>query len=269
MIQNLGTYENRECRQKGHQLGLKWGQDSGRRSGCRWGTRGAALQGRGHWGFGAMRGEGQDVKREAPMAQNQGKSVRAPLTAPATFTVTREADSCVDRVPWFPSQHEDPLRRHPPSPVGLEGGLSCRGPRAPAGDLDAPGPSSWLPLQARPACHSCCFPGSLRPSTPAAPGHRCLIRAAHRLSGLHESHSGSSSGANLGRTRILLAGWGGWWEGLRMAGTPVYSRPIHTDVWQKPSRYCNYPPIKKKKWILRANYFTPLPSHQQMEVQRN
>ena len=33
------------------------------------------------------------------MAQNQGKSVRALLTAPATFTVTREADSCVDRVP--------------------------------------------------------------------------------------------------------------------------------------------------------------------------
>ena len=26
-------------------------------------------------------------------------SIRAPLTAPTTFTVTREADSCVDRVP--------------------------------------------------------------------------------------------------------------------------------------------------------------------------
>ena len=32
-----------------------------------------------------------------------------------------------------------------------------------------------------------------------------------------------------------------------MEGTPVYSRLIHTDVWQKPSRYCTYPPIKKNK----------------------
>ena len=30
-------------------------------------------------------------------------------------------------------------------------------------------------------------------------------------------------------------------------GTYMYLWPIHTDVWQKPSQYCNYPPIKIKK----------------------
>ena len=28
---------------------------------------------------------------------------------------------------------------------------------------------------------------------------------------------------------------------------PAYLWPIHVYVWQKPSQYCNYPPIKKKK----------------------
>ena len=33
-------------------------------------------------------------------------------------------------------------------------------------------------------------------------------------------------------------------EGFRMEGTHVHLWQIHTDVWQKPSQYCNYPPIK-------------------------
>jgi len=30
---------------------------------------------------------------------------------------------------------------------------------------------------------------------------------------------------------------------FRMRGTHVYLWLIHADVWQKPSQYCNYPPI--------------------------
>ena len=33
-------------------------------------------------------------------------------------------------------------------------------------------------------------------------------------------------------------------EGFRMGGTHVYLWLIHVDVWQKPSQYCKYPPIK-------------------------
>ena len=32
--------------------------------------------------------------------------------------------------------------------------------------------------------------------------------------------------------------------GFRMRGTHVYLWPIHADAWQKPSQYCNYPPVK-------------------------
>ena len=44
----------------------------------------------------------------------------------------------------------------------------------------------------------------------------------------------------------------GWLErkegvGFRMEGTLVYLRPIHVDVWKKPSQYCNYTPIKVNK----------------------
>ena len=35
--------------------------------------------------------------------------------------------------------------------------------------------------------------------------------------------------------------------GFRIEGTHVCLWPIHIDVWQKLSQYCNYPPIKKKK----------------------
>ena len=46
------------------------------------------------------------------------------------------------------------------------------------------------------------------------------------------------------------------WDGKRGAGKVqegrdiyIYLRLIHSDVWQKPSQYCNYPLIKKeKKW---------------------
>jgi len=31
-------------------------------------------------------------------------------------------------------------------------------------------------------------------------------------------------------------------EGWEMVGTHVYLWPIHVDIWQKPSQYCNYPP---------------------------
>ena len=30
--------------------------------------------------------------------------------------------------------------------------------------------------------------------------------------------------------------------GFRIEGTHVYLWPIHADVWQRPSQYCNYPP---------------------------
>ena len=36
-----------------------------------------------------------------------------------------------------------------------------------------------------------------------------------------------------------------------MGGTSVYPCPIHVDVWQKPSQYCNYPPIKMNILILK------------------
>ena len=38
-------------------------------------------------------------------------------------------------------------------------------------------------------------------------------------------------------------------EGFRKGGTHVYPWLIHVDVWQKPSQYCNYPPIKINKII--------------------
>ena len=43
-------------------------------------------------------------------------------------------------------------------------------------------------------------------------------------------------------------GWGGEGDGkgVQDRGTHVYTWLIHVDIWQKPSQYCNYPPIKKK-----------------------
>ena len=44
-------------------------------------------------------------------------------------------------------------------------------------------------------------------------------------------------------------GWGGGGgEGFRMeGGTHVYLWLIYVDVWQKPSQYCNHPPVKTNK----------------------
>ena len=33
-------------------------------------------------------------------------------------------------------------------------------------------------------------------------------------------------------------------RGFRIGWTHVCLWPIHVDVWQNPSQYCNYPPIK-------------------------
>ena len=38
-------------------------------------------------------------------------------------------------------------------------------------------------------------------------------------------------------------------RGVQNGGTHVYPWLIHVDVWQKPSQYCNYPPIKIKQLI--------------------
>ena len=43
--------------------------------------------------------------------------------------------------------------------------------------------------------------------------------------------------------------------GFRMEGTPVYLWPTHTDGWQKPSQYCNYPPIKTNNFFLKPIMF--------------
>ena len=37
--------------------------------------------------------------------------------------------------------------------------------------------------------------------------------------------------------------------GLRREGTHVCLWPIHVDVWQRPSQYYNYPPIKINTYI--------------------
>ena len=41
-------------------------------------------------------------------------------------------------------------------------------------------------------------------------------------------------------------GWDGEGGGRQIqgGGTHVHVWVIHVDVWQKPSQYCNYPPIK-------------------------
>ena len=49
----------------------------------------------------------------------------------------------------------------------------------------------------------------------------------------------------------VLRGWDGEGcvRGVQNGGTHVYPWLIHVDVWQKPSQYCNYPPIKIKQLI--------------------
>ena len=49
--------------------------------------------------------------------------------------------------------------------------------------------------------------------------------------------------------------------GLISEGTHVCLWPIHVDVWQKPSQYCNYLPIKikERKEIREQEYLGPDP----------
>ena len=58
----------------------------------------------------------------------------------------------------------------------------------------------------------------------------------------------------VGRPRGMV--WGGRREEGSGWGTHVYPWPIHADVWQKPSQYCNYPPIKINKLKNIALYLT-------------
>ena len=44
---------------------------------------------------------------------------------------------------------------------------------------------------------------------------------------------------------------------FRIEGTHVYPWPIHADVWEKPSQYCNYPPIKYFFKVPMASYIVP------------
>ena len=52
------------------------------------------------------------------------------------------------------------------------------------------------------------------------------------------------------------AGWGG--------GAHVYLWLIHVDVWQKPSQYYNYPPIKINNIFLKWILCLPHPAHHVM-----
>ena len=57
-----------------------------------------------------------------------------------------------------------------------------------------------------------------------------------------------------------LKGWGGEAGGrrvFRMEGTHECIWPLHIDVWQKPSQYCNYHPIKINKYILKKKRKPP------------
>ena len=69
----------------------------------------------------------------------------------------------------------------------------------------------------------------------------------------------ASSMHEAGYSKLVLwdnpEGWGG--EGGRRwvqdGGTRVHPWLTHVDVWQKPSQYCNYPPIKVINFKKRIN----------------
>lgn len=63
--------------------------------------------------------------------------------------------------------------------------------------------------------------------TAPARGAGCLTRHPRRCSAATWSDAG-----------------GGRWGACRREGTRVCLRLTHTDIWQGPSQYCNYPPIK-------------------------
>ena len=55
-------------------------------------------------------------------------------------------------------------------------------------------------------------------------------------------------------------GWGGRWEeGSSRAGACSHLWLTHVDTWQKPSQYCNYPPIKDKVLKIKVRHKSPLP----------
>ena len=64
-----------------------------------------------------------------------------------------------------------------------------------------------------------------------------------------------------------LEGWDGMGGGREVqdGGDICIPMVIHVDVWQKPTKYCNYPPIKnkfkknfKKKDVWAAHHLTVL-----------
>ena len=69
----------------------------------------------------------------------------------------------------------------------------------------------------------------------------------------------ASSMHEAGYSKLVLwdnpEGWdgeGGRWR-VQDGGTRVHPWLIHVDVWQKPSQYCNYPPIKIINFQKRIN----------------
>ena len=53
--------------------------------------------------------------------------------------------------------------------------------------------------------------------------------------------------------------WGGKGEGFQDGGDTVWPWPIHTDVWQRPLQYWNYPPIKISDFFRKGlKYFINL-----------
>ena len=60
-------------------------------------------------------------------------------------------------------------------------------------------------------------------------------------------------------------------RGFRVRETHIYLWLIHADVWQKPSQYCNYPPIKIYKQTNKQFYMlvvsTPSLFQNQAEIE--
>ena len=46
----------------------------------------------------------------------------------------------------------------------------------------------------------------------------------------------------------------GWGRRFKREGTYVYLWLIHVDVWQKPSQYCSYLPVKNKIHLLKNEF---------------
>ena len=65
----------------------------------------------------------------------------------------------------------------------------------------------------------------------------------------------TSSLHEAGQSKLVLwdnsegKGGEGGGRGVQDGGAHVYLWPTHVDVWQKPSQYCNYLPIKINKFL--------------------